>query len=206
MSRRSPTTRRGYTLIEIMTALAILLVGATGIFAIQTGATVANMEARRMSTATQIAQMVVERIRRDAVSWRTGGATMNLTALATTRYLASAPARGAGPSAWMNLPSVRTAAPREGFAFDFHGRDTNPATTANDAYCAQMRLAWVYYGQALRADVRVYYPRRGDSGEAMDPRTYLGCPATITALSRTYRNDLHFAHVSTVVRWTPVRP
>jgi prepilin-type N-terminal cleavage/methylation domain-containing protein len=196
--------RRGYTLIEVMTALAILMVGATGIFAIQTGATVANMEARRMATASQVAQLVIERIRLDAVRWRTGGANMDATALAGTSYLVNAPVRGAPGGPWMNVPAVSAMAPLEGFAFDYHGRDTIVGDPTL-AYCAQMRLTWVYYGQALRADVRVYFDRRADASEVADPTPYVGC-AEITGLSSAYRNDLHFAHASTVVRWTPTPP
>ncbi len=185
--------RAGYTLIEIMTALAILMIGATGIFAIQTGATVANMESRRMGTANQVAQTVVERMRRDALSWRSGGPTMDMTALATTTYLVSAPASGAGATLWMNVPAN---------AFDYYGRDT---TVVDDmAYCAQMRMDWVSYGQSLRADVRVYYPRRGNgsSDSPSDARTALGCP-DLPLDSATYLSDLHFVHTSTIIRWTP---
>lgn len=205
MKKRAQRSRRGYTLIEIMTALAVLMIGATGIFAIQTGATIANMEARRMASASQIAQLVVERIRLDAVTWRSGGPNMDATALDGTSYLVNAPARGDGPTAWMNVPVVRAAAPFEGYAFDYHGRDVD-ADAPDIAFCAQMRLAWVYYGQALRADVRVYFPRRADASDAADPTPYIGCPAGITGLSSGYRTDLHFAHASTVVRWTPTPP
>lgn len=195
---RSPRKRNaGYTLIEIMTALAILMIGATGIFAIQTGATIANMEARRMGSANQVAQVVIERLRRDALLWRSGGPGMDATALAGTTYLNAAPAMGDAATLWMNLPADN--------AFDYYGRNTT--VDADMAYCAQMRLDWVYYGQSLRADVRVYFPRRGDGtdGDVADATPYLGC-AEITDASSTYLTDLHFVHASTILRWTPVSP
>lgn len=203
---RPSARRHGYTLIEIMTALAILMIGATGIFAIQTGATVANMEARRMATAAQVSQTVLERIRRDALLWRSGGATMDATALVGTAYLSAAPPNGDPVTAWMNAPVVRNADPREGFAFDYYGRDVDPGDVDAIAYCAQYRLDWVTYGETLRADVRVYFPRRSDPGDVADPSAYLGCPDGITDLSSSYRADLSFAHTTTNVRWTPVGP
>lgn len=190
--------RAGYTLIEIMTALAVLMVGATGIFAIQTGSTVANMEARRMGTAGQVGQLVVERIRRDALLWRSGGSLMNLTELAATTYLADAPAAGSPVTAWMNVPAGLN-------GFDYYGNGT---TVAGDmVYCAQYRLAWVYFGQALRADVRVYYPRRGDgtAGDTSDATVGAGCPA-LTGSSASLIEDLHLIHYSTIIRWTPEAP
>jgi|GEM_PF-935055 len=187
--------RAGYTLIEVMTALGVLMVGATGIFAIQTGATVANMEARRMGTANQVAQMVVERVRRDALSWRSGGANMNLTVLAPTTYLLNAPSAGSPVNTWSNLPAGLN-------AFDYYGNNTT--VTSEMAYCAQSRLAWVFYGQAIRVDVRVYFPRRGDgtSASTSDARTAIGCPA-LPGTSASLIRDLHFVHAATVVRWTP---
>lgn len=187
--------RAGYTLIEVMTALGVLMVGATGIFAIQTGATVANMEARRMGTANQVAQMVIERVRRDALSWRSGGANMNLSVLAPTTYLLNAPAAGSPVNTWANLPVGLN-------AFDYYGNNTT--VTSEMAYCAQTRLAWVYYGQALRVDVRVYFPRRGDgtSASTSDARVAVGCPA-LPGTSASLIRDLHFVHAATVVRWTP---
>lgn len=192
---RRKQRRAGYTLIEVMTALGVLMIGATGIFAIQTGATVANMEARRMGTANQVAQMVIERVRRDALLWRSGGANMNLAVLAPTTYLVNAPTAGAPVNTWSNLPVGLN-------AFDYYGNNTT--VSAQMAYCAQSRLAWVYFGQALRVDVRVYFPRRGDgtSASTSDARVAVGCPA-LPGPSASLISDLHFVHASTVVRWTP---
>ena len=91
MSRRDNRPRReGYTLIEVMTAIGILMVGSAGIFAMEQGAIIANAEARRLATAQQIAGTVAERIRRDAMAWTLGGPSMPSTALDRTAYLVNA--------------------------------------------------------------------------------------------------------------------
>jgi prepilin-type N-terminal cleavage/methylation domain-containing protein len=204
MSARPQRTARrrrrqaGYTLIEILTAIGILLVGGVGIFAIEQGAIIANMEARRMATAQHVAATVAERIRRDALSWTVGGASMPSTALDRTAYLVNAGTTpGAAATPWMNLTPATAA---ESWGFDYWGNDTRVAVDM--AYCAQMRFQWVFPGQALRADVRVYYPRRGDgrSDDGNDASAWVGCPNTAADSSALLR-DLRFAQVSTVVRW-----
>lgn len=192
---RSRRSRGGYTLVEIMVAIGILMVGSAGIFAIQQGAIMANSEARRASTAGYVAANVIERIRRDALQWRSGGAAMTGTALDSTSYLVNAGTiPGGPPTAWMNLTPTALG---ESWGFDYWGRDTTVA--ADMAYCAQMRFQWVIAAQAIRADVRVAYPRRGeDSGSS----AWVGCPDVNTA-SSTLLPTLRFVHTSTVVRWTP---
>lgn len=198
---RSRRRRRasGYTLIEVMIAVGILLVGSVGIFAIEQGAIIANAEARRMATAQHVAATVVERIRRDALGWTVGGPSMPGTALDGTSYLVNAGTTpGAGPTAWMNLTPRTTA---ESWGFDYWGNDTR--TAADMAFCAQMRFQWVLPNQALRADVRVYYPRRGDGTDTdvSNAAAWVGCPDTPLD-SAALLTDLRFVHLSTVVRWT----
>lgn len=198
---RSARRRRrtsGYTLIEVMTAIGILMVGGVGIFAIEEGAIIANAEARRMAMAQHVAATVVERIRRDALAWTVGGASMPSTALDRTTYLVNAGTTpGAGATPWINLtPATAT----ESWGFDYWGNDTRVASEM--AFCAQMRFEWVYTNQALRADVRVYYPRRGDgqSDDGTNAAAWVGCPNTPLD-SAALLTDLRFAQLSTVVRW-----
>lgn len=196
---RARHRRGGYTLIEVMTAIGILMVGGVGIFAIEQGAIIANGEARRMATAQHIAATVAERMRRDALAWTVGGPSMPTTALDRTTYLVNAGATpGATATPWMNLTPT---SPAESWGFDYWGNDTRVA--ADMAFCAQMRFQWVFTGQALRADVRVYYPRRGDGrdDDGSDASRWIGCPNTGVDSSLLLA-DLRFAHVSTVVRWT----
>ena len=195
---RRRRTQGGYTLIEVMTAIGILMVGGVGIFAIEEGAIIANAEARRMATAQHVAATVIERIRRDALNWTLGGPSMPSTALDRTTYLVNAGGvPGVGATAWMRTPMAGT----ESFGFDYWGNDTTVA--ASMAFCAQMRFEWVYPNQAIRADVRVYYPRRGDAqaDDGMNAAAWVNCPGT-TLDSAALLADLRFAQLSTVVRWT----
>lgn len=53
----------GFSLIEVMVALMILLIGLLGVVGLQASAKRANFEAMQRSTATTIAQELIERIR-----------------------------------------------------------------------------------------------------------------------------------------------
>lgn len=65
--------RAGYTLIEVMTALVVMTIGAAGILAMQ-GATVrSNQDANESTVAANFATTWLERIKRDAHLWTAPG-------------------------------------------------------------------------------------------------------------------------------------
>lgn len=187
-------TRSGYTMVEVMMAMAILTAGAAGIFALQQAATNGNMEAREMTIATSVARTWLERLKRDALYWNTGASTAAVLPLARTRYLLNVPAVGTAP-AWMTPAAFVDSRA----SFDHYGREI--ALGADVRYCAQYRLEWVNVGQAIRADVRVWWHRRGRVNAAaanLYPNCGVGAEANIG-------NDLRVRSVtaSTVVRWVP---
>lgn len=179
-------------------AIAVMTAGALAVMALHQVTTFGNMQSRQLSTATQSAQTWVERLQRDAMRWTTGGPTTLLSPvlLANTQYLRSVAAPGAAPE-WMTPnPALAT----ESWAFDHFGRDTRVA--ANMSYCTNIRMQWVYPGQAIRADVRVWYLR---SHTGVNAVPFVGCaagtdPNTLTGQLQT----LSFVHTSTVIRWTPM--
>jgi len=60
---------RGYTVIEVMMALALLAVGATGVIALQKVALIGNTNARLGDAARQVASTWAERLKADALQW-----------------------------------------------------------------------------------------------------------------------------------------
>ncbi|MFM2416203.1 MAG: hypothetical protein RL385_926, partial [Pseudomonadota bacterium] len=69
MSRRSG----GFTLIEVMIAVAIITIGSTGLFAMQGATLRANADASETTVATAFASTWLERIKRDALTWTLRG-------------------------------------------------------------------------------------------------------------------------------------
>lgn len=195
MSARNRETRAGYTLVEVMMALGILAVGATGIVGLQQAAIRGNQEANEYATATRTAEMWLDRYRMDALSWRTGGlGTLPSAALfANTELMQGMPAAGA--TGWHAPLAIRPAAFPPANQLSQHGNPSPAAGSPTPIFCTQANLSWIYDGTAIRVDVRVSWRRRGSS-----PAAALACPAIPD------RTQFHVVPASTVIRWTPENP
>ena len=193
-TRRGRRSRSGYTMVEVMMAMALLTTGAAGIFALQQAATHGNSEAREMTIATTITRTWLERMKRDALNWNTGANAATPLLLANTRYLLNVPDVGTAP-AWAT-PAVFADSRA---SYDHWGREVTVGATTR--YCAQIRLEWVNVGQAIRTDVRVWWHRRGRVDAAAGD-LYANCAAGAEA---AVGNDRRVRSVtsSTVVRWVP---
>ena len=165
--RSGRARRRGYTVVEVMMAVILLVIGSAGVVAMQKAATFGNMRAKQLSVATHIAQTWVERLRTDATTWtlpspNNSGAASNL---GNTLWLGAVNNQ---PNVWFRPTDV----PNRGSAgFDALGNDVPAADTMTAPYCTHLRLNWMYRpppGQTVstipelvRADVRVFWLRDG---------------------------------------------
>jgi prepilin-type N-terminal cleavage/methylation domain-containing protein len=194
----SPRTRKkrraGYTLIEVMMAMGVLAAGAVAIMAMITASTRGNMEARQMTAGNQIAQRWIERLRRDSLNWTTGSNGVDPTALTRTNYLSEVPDPGA-LAPWFTPTRVGT----EGATFDYYGRDTDQA--GEMYYCTNVRLEWVYPGQAIRADVRVWWRRMSQGSADNSVLDLVGCAPGIDPDALTGNRNIHAVHTTTVLRY-----
>lgn len=196
-TRRSKRARRaGYTLVEVMIAIAILTASSVAILALQEIVVHGNVTARQMTTATQIARTTEELLRVDALNWTQAGTTASVSIFgAGARFLRDVPSTAsAAPGPWTRFGTAVGAIEH---AYNYQGVPT--AVSSDMVYCVEARYAWLYPGQALRADVRVYWPR---SGPWVDASLYYGCPLQ-TGESSSYINNLHFVQTSTVLRYNP---
>ncbi|MEM9693592.1 MAG: prepilin-type N-terminal cleavage/methylation domain-containing protein [Myxococcota bacterium] len=149
----------GYTVIEVMMALAVLSVGATGIIAMQKAALIGNTRARDLATANAIAAAWVDRLRLDAQRWQILDNGTN--SILQTVYLREVgddyPSITGNENLWIIPPAVGLYNP----AADVHGADT--ATLAEQGFCTHIRLLQVL-PNLIRADVRVFWLRNGGLG------------------------------------------
>jgi prepilin-type N-terminal cleavage/methylation domain-containing protein len=197
----------GFTLVEVMVSLGVMTVGAMSIIALQQQTTRANVHARELTTAAQIAQNVLERLKLEAVTWTT------VTAAPGTDLLNAPtlrPVVGAASGAFMGLPArVITAAGVTRVlsnAFDYYGNDVDmstadAATLARVHFCAGYRLSWVYVNfRALRADVRVFWAK--DASGRTITSDFAACNDDNTSLNPNgSKYDLyHIVYLSTVIR------
>jgi prepilin-type N-terminal cleavage/methylation domain-containing protein len=168
--------RRGYTVVELMMALAVFATGVTGVIAMQRATVTANRLAKNITVASGIADAWLGQLAADATRWQTD--------LAGTTWLKTVDVANMN-GAWQ-LPAYD--APRDfGPGFDPLGA---PMGIGGD-FCAHIRLTWFYpnggvgggiQGNGLiRTEVRVFWPRDGVTRVANDCTS--GVPATITAVS-----------------------
>ena len=203
MKRRA---RSGFTLIEVMISLGVMMIGAMAILSLQQHTIRSNMHARRVTIAMQIAQRWVERFKQDALLWRTvavfnspNGEPNDATVLANTAYLNKV---AVAPNQWQKIPNVTNTISN---AFDFQGDDTAQNGSERPIfYCAGFRPAWVYYGRALRVDVRVWWPREDISAQVADlTRTFPNCDDDNTlSAGGANLNNFHVVYLPTVIRVT----
>ena len=170
MSRRAPR-RDGYTIVEIMMALAVLALGGSGVIAMQKATILANNDARNVATATTIAQSWMERMRADALTWNEPGGQPDL---GDTQWLQLAKNGAPVDSDWFQPAQVVPPNPFPGGspAADIMGADRYAGDPMLPAFCTQVRLARFsnskvaplasYYGM-IRVEVRVYWDRSGQS-------------------------------------------
>lgn len=202
--------RQGFTLIEVMVSLGVMTVSALALMAMQGQATRANAHARDMTTAAQIAQTVLERLKLDALGWRAIGPTEPNPA--ATMWLGQIGT--ATPGDFMTLQPV-TSLPRGGLtvsmsnAFNQFGEDVMTAGATSDVlatvkFCASVRLGWVYdTRRVLRADTRVWWTKEVPTRFILDD--FANCADDNTRLlpgGAQYEN-YHTVYLSTVIRPFP---
>ena len=193
--------QRGYTLIEVMTAVVVMTIGATGILAMQGASVRSNQDANETTVAVTFATTWIERIKRDASRyWRLPGTAE----VGKTHYLRV--------SANFTIPITVQTPARESYGADHYGFDT--FTEADIRYCVNVRgsVAHAYNvlnpgapdpltdANAVRADVRVWWYRWGpDADRSIGPR----CTQTAGVLSAAQVADprIRKHYLSTVVSW-----
>lgn len=183
--RRRSRASGGYTLVEVLAALAVLGAGLLGIVAMQGAAVGANQRAHEITMATAIARRWQDRLRRDSYQWNFPSQANPVSNLNNTWYLSplltlqNTPWTQPTPPSGVTLP--------EHSAFDYFGNDVPP--TSDDAYyCVHLRLAMLVPNQLARAEIRVWWYRQG----GQRPAAYANCgQAALTTMG----ND------TTNVRW-----
>lgn len=158
------TRRTGFTLIEVMIAMAVLTVVAGGLIGMQAMTSRSNRISREMTIATEIAQTWAERMKLDAMTWNNN--------VATTVWLTESGAMGA----WLTPATALLAPPPiRSFAFDRYGRDVDPAG-GDVFYCVAYNFNWVVVNESMRIDIRVYWPREGTATAPTCNQAAIGQP------------------------------
>ncbi len=175
MSRQRAHTRpasRGYTIVEVLLAMTVLIIGASGVMSMQKAAMQGNQDARKTDVANGIARMWMERIEKDAMGWTTPS-----NAGAASNY-AQAKLLGHPTGAWF-LPTdyLPATSPQASISpgFDMLGRDVPTVAGLSGAvFCVHLRETWLAQNATtptdnlMRVELRVVW-RRGFSTTAYAP-------------------------------------
>ena len=189
---------RGYTVVEVMSAMTLFAIGAAGVIGMQRVTIQGGADARNFDIATNIAREWQHRLQRDALLWTQPNSVVSTSNLDTTRWL-----RTANIDNTWRLPApgpLGAAEPGYAAAFDLLGRDVDP-TDPNHVFCVQYRLGWIAESNnganptaLIRAEIRVIWARL----EFAPPNC-----ADITLDAPATRNQYHFVNVATAIRGNP---
>ncbi len=198
--RRTARGRRGYTVVEVMSAMTLFAIGAAGVIGMQSLTVQGGADARNFDTATSIAREWQARLQRDALSWPApssdGTSSTDLNKTVWLKSVKDAPT-------W-EVPAVGPTVPGYSAAFDILGRDVEP-TSPDRAFCVHYRLGWIANGNAgaaatalIRAEIRVVWSRLEFSPPTCSD-VNVGGDADAAASESTF----HTLTVTTAVRRTP---
>ena len=158
---------RGYSIIEVMMAMAILAVGTTGVIALQKVSLVGNTNARVADAARQVAGTWVERLKTDSLTWNDPLGTSDI---ADTRWLNVSgvynPQNPPNANNWVRAPQV---ANWRSPVADIHGADVFDTASVDGVFCTHLllsravnkrySLSGLTQALAIRAVVRVIWRR-----------------------------------------------
>jgi type IV pilus assembly protein PilV len=225
--RRARSLRRnarGYTAVEVLSALMLLAVGAAGVIGMQKVTIQGGADARHFDIATNIAHEWLGRLQRDAMYWTQPNANTPTSNLGTSPPIqwvsacagkpATAPCTGTSASQYYVLPPI-AAAGFQGLslAFDIGGREVGSGT-GDHYYCVQYRLSWIAdpanaacagtgndtcTTALMRAEVRVFWERL----EYGIIKNCAALPVAMNVASSVFPNTTstyHFVYAATAIR------
>jgi prepilin-type N-terminal cleavage/methylation domain-containing protein len=203
---------RGFTMLELMMSLAVMTVGAAALFSLQGFIARANLHARRVTQATEIADKWIERLKTDALLWSDRG----FDGMGGTAYLNQIATANTWLQAAGNLPNQVNDVLMHSSGADMYGRDVIPLASTTPgaiAYCTHYRLSWVTTpadtsdDTSLRVEVRVLWAKEISglpaSGVSLADTSGVTPNCATTNIPAATLANLHAVYVATIIRYTP---
>jgi len=153
-ARASSRASRGYTAVEVLLAMTVMLISTAGVMSMQKASIQGNLDARKLDVANSIARTWLDRLETDTETWNAQTNTLSFTTWLNGAHdtgLFMTPAVFTGPSAFQSP------------AFDILGRDVAEADPTV-AFCTHIKVDTMASTVAgvpviLRATVLVYWPK-----------------------------------------------
>ena len=189
---------RGYSLVEVMVAMAVLGVGASGIYGLQTVVAKSNLHSRNLATATRIAEAWVDRLQQDSLLWNhpiDASDAVRDDRASDTRWLTNVTGQWFKPATIVDATGAVLSAGFDPFGADLQGEGA-------ESFCVNVRLSWLLESTAaadppylLRGDIRVFWPR--NTAHSALPCATAAAPNINEVASAA---DFHFLHATTAIR------
>jgi type IV pilus assembly protein PilV len=162
-ARRGKGAAGGYTLVEVVSALGILAVGAAGVVAMQKAVLAANAHARNLAAASAVATTWAERVRVDALQWNDPGGVSDLGGTAWLDVTETQPGALVSPAETPGLGAPAA----DALGADLYGPDAQAAALCTHLRFTRKDPAWP---DLIRVEIRVFWDRRGGAVDcAKDP-------------------------------------
>jgi type IV pilus assembly protein PilV len=200
MKKKNRKNERGYTAVEVMMSMTLLLIGAVGVMAMQRAAVQGNADAREMDVASSIARAWLERAERDSALWTPSTVAASPPTNVQYASIIDEGVNTNAPGTWF-VPSKRLVPAGaqndvESAGFDILGQDMSNLTAQGLRYCVNLRVTPLTTDQTLmRVEARVFWPR--NLTIAPDP-SY--CNQAPPASLDTDVAKYHFVYAATAVR------
>lgn len=203
MKRRK---QQGYTIVELMMAIAVFAIGVSGVIAMQKVTLASNRHAKNLAVANRIAQAWMERLAADATQWNYPGPRNPSAAsdLTDTDWLQEVD----NEADWFRPDYIPTQEFGPGFTALGAPIDTTGNNPATPAFCTHIRLSWLNrdnqgaVGNGLiRAEVRVFWQREGNGG-AVDQNALCSVATDPVELGK-HPELYHFVYQASAIRQEP---
>lgn len=209
MCRKKTHWGQAFTLIEVLATMVVLIIGLGAMFITNLATSHAQSNVRDMIYAVNLAQLTLNDLKLEALEWTTKPSQgLNQTKLKRLYPLSSVGTTPGLGTSWMVAftgPSGHgtTVGPAGGdVASNYAG---NTATyddgianefppTMMQRYCVWYRLTWVIPNYAIRADVRVAWPKESTLS-SNNFTSYQSCPTSMV----TDINSVNFITLSTTI-------
>jgi hypothetical protein len=162
-------------MLEATIALSLLLMGLLGMGALAMATIRSNIEAQDHTRATNLADRIIEMIRTESLGWNNGAWTPGAETPAQATFfplMSVLPAGVVGPAGFREFSHVLAGGGAYS-AFDIELDPVDLAVAANAArakYCVHYDMTWLQPNETVRADVRVYWMRRGSPPDLFGAR------------------------------------
>jgi len=204
---------RGYTAVEVLLSMTVLVIGAAGVLSMQKAAIQANDDARKLDTANAIGHTWLDRLMTDGTAWTLPSTIVQpptLSNLGNTQFLQFHDTGFFLPPVPANYaPSGFGSAEGASPAFDIFGRDLAQTDLASAVFCTEINISTLQYDQAnqpaiLSATVIVFWAKSLlNSGPPS--ANFCSIAFDVAAYEATNPGTYHMAFFTGAIRKNPLQ-